>query len=142
MLAVLVLSSHYGRFTVYVCAKSLQMCPALCDPIDHSLTGSSVHGIHQARILEWVAMASSGDLPNPKIELASLTSPALAGGFFTPSATWEALWKAQWKPCQNLAYTLGEPRLMTVPRMIMATGTSHPASGIAPSRQIQPSESY
>ena len=32
----------------------------------------------------------SGDLPNPGIELASLTSPALAGGFFTTSATWEA----------------------------------------------------
>ena len=32
-----------------------------------------------------------GDLPDPGIELESLTSPALAGGFFTTSATWEAL---------------------------------------------------
>ena len=42
-----------------VCAKLLQSCPALCDPIDYSLPGSSVHGILQARILEWVAMFSS-----------------------------------------------------------------------------------
>ena len=42
------------------------------------------HGILQARILEWVAIFSSGDLPDPEIKLVSLTSPALAGGFFTP----------------------------------------------------------
>jgi len=43
--------------------------------------GSSVHGILQARILEWVVMSSSGDLPDPGIKLMSLMSPALAGGF-------------------------------------------------------------
>ena len=40
-------------------AKSFQSCPILCDPMDHSLPGSSVHGILQARMLEWVAMSSS-----------------------------------------------------------------------------------
>ena len=46
--------------------------------------GSSVHGILQARILEWVAISfSSGDLPDPGSKPASLVSPALAGGFFT-----------------------------------------------------------
>ena len=45
----------------YICmhAKSLQLCLALCDPIDCSLPDSSVHGILQARILEWFAMPSS-----------------------------------------------------------------------------------
>ena len=37
-------------------AKSLQSCPTLCNPMDCSLLGSSVHGILQARILEWVTM--------------------------------------------------------------------------------------
>ena len=37
----------------------LQLCPTLCNPINHSLPGSSVHGILQARILEWVAMPFS-----------------------------------------------------------------------------------
>ena len=55
--------------------------------MDCSLPGSSVHGILQARILEWVAMCSPWDLPNPVIELQSLTSPTLAGRFFTTSAT-------------------------------------------------------
>ena len=40
-------------------AKSLQLCPTLCDPIDSSPLGSSVPGILQARILEWVAMSFS-----------------------------------------------------------------------------------
>ena len=40
-------------------AKSLQSCPTLCDPVDCSPPGSSVHRILQARILEWVAMPSS-----------------------------------------------------------------------------------
>ena len=39
-----------------VCAKLLQLCPTLCDPMDCSLQGSSVHGIFQARILEWLAI--------------------------------------------------------------------------------------
>ena len=42
-----------------MCAKALQSCLTLCDPMDCSLPGSSVHGILQARILEWVAMSSS-----------------------------------------------------------------------------------
>ena len=38
-------------------AKSLQLCPTLCDPIDGSLPGSPVPGILQARTLEWVAIS-------------------------------------------------------------------------------------
>ena len=40
-------------------AKSLQLCLTLCNPIDGSPPGSSVHGIYQARTLEWVAIAFS-----------------------------------------------------------------------------------
>ena len=39
--------------------QSLQSCPILCDPMNCHMPGSSVHGILQARILEWVAMPSS-----------------------------------------------------------------------------------
>ena len=72
------------------CPKSLHLCLTLCDPMDCSLPGFSVHGILQARILEWVAFLPPGELPNPGIEPASLTSPALADGFFTTSTMWEA----------------------------------------------------
>ena len=39
--------------------KVIQSCPTLCDPVDCSLPGSSVHEIFQARVLEWVATAFS-----------------------------------------------------------------------------------
>ena len=60
-----------------MCAKSLQSCSTLCDPMDCCPPGSSVHGYLQARILEWVAMPSSRDLPHPEIKPLSLKSPAL-----------------------------------------------------------------
>ena len=68
-------------------AKLLYYCPTLCNPMDCSLPGSSVHGILQARILE---RPPPGDLSNLAIELTSLMSHALAGGFFTTSSTCEA----------------------------------------------------
>ena len=40
-------------------AKSIQSCPTLCDPMDCSPPGSSIHGIFQARVLEWGAIAFS-----------------------------------------------------------------------------------
>ena len=43
-----------------------QSCPALCDPMDGSLPGSSVYGILQARILEWVAISFSRRYSQPK----------------------------------------------------------------------------
>ena len=78
------------RVPVYMHARSLQSCPALCDPMDCSPLGSCVHGILQARILEWLPCPPPGHLPNPGTEPISLTSPALAGEVFTTSATWEA----------------------------------------------------
>ena len=50
---------HFCHSFCVLCAKSLELCPTLCGPMDHSPPGSSVNGIPQARILEWVAMSSS-----------------------------------------------------------------------------------
>ena len=50
----------------YMLAKLLQSCLTLCNPLDHSLPGSSVHGILQASILEWVALSSSGESSGPR----------------------------------------------------------------------------
>ena len=55
-------------------ALVIQSCPILCDPMDYSPIGSSVHGIIQARILEWVAMPPPEDFPDPETEPRS---PAL-----------------------------------------------------------------
>ena len=53
--------------------KVTQSCLILCDPMDCSLPGSTVHGILQARILEWAAVPFSRDLPNPGTEHRSPT---------------------------------------------------------------------
>ena len=57
--------------------------------MDCTLSGSSVQGILQARILEWIAIPFSRDPPDPGIEPTSPVSPAVASRFFTTSATWE-----------------------------------------------------
>ena len=55
-----------------VVAKSFQSCPTLCDPIDGSPPGSCVHGILQARVLEWVAVAFTNAL-KWKVKVKSLS---------------------------------------------------------------------
>ena len=65
-----------------MCAQLLNQV-LLCDPMDCSPPGSSLHGVLQARILEWVAISSPGDLPDPGIKPTSPVTPALANGFFT-----------------------------------------------------------
>ena len=79
-------------------AKSLQSCLTLCDPMDSSPPGSSVHGILQARILEWVVMFSSKGSSCPEIKPTSLMSSALAGRFFNE----ESLQFFQCNPFQNV----------------------------------------
>ena len=76
---------------LFVC----ESCPNLCNPMDCSPPGSSVHGIFQARILKWVAISPSRDHPNSGIDPESPVSlaawwstvhgnpRALAGGFGT-----------------------------------------------------------
>ena len=57
--------------TYCVCVLVTQSCLTLCDPMDCGPLGSSVHGILQARILEWAACPPPRDLPNPGIKLSS-----------------------------------------------------------------------
>ena len=63
---------------VCVCSVS-QLCPTLCEPMGYSPPGSSVHGILQARILEWVAISYSRGSSRPRQTLVSF----IAGSFFT-----------------------------------------------------------
>ena len=67
-----------------MCAKLLQLCLILCDPVNCSLPGSSVHGFSRQEYWSGLPCPPPGDLPEPRTESASLTSPALAAVFFTP----------------------------------------------------------
>ena len=69
---------HIGR--CHRCSAT-KWCPALCHPLDYSFPGTSVHGIFQARMLEWVAISFSNEP----------MSPALAGGFFTAEPPGKAI---------------------------------------------------
>ena len=62
----------------------------LCYPMDYSSPGSSVMGYSRQEYWSGLPFPPLGDIPDPGIEPASLVSPALAGGFFTTSTTWEA----------------------------------------------------
>ena len=68
-------SHHCPEIVKVICdiCEVAQSCPTLCDPMDCSLPGSSVHGIFQARVLEWVPFPFPGDLPDPGIEPGSAT---------------------------------------------------------------------
>ena len=71
----------------YVLVLISQLCPAICDPMDCSLPGSSIHGILQARILEWIVISFSrgSSWPRDRIQVS-----VIAGRFFTIWATREA----------------------------------------------------
>ena len=79
------------------------LCVTVCNPMDCSPPGSSVHGIFQARIVEWVAFPSSGDLPDAGI---NPTSSELAGRFFTMNhqgrpyflVYYTIEWRRKWQP--------------------------------------------
>ena len=68
-----------------------QSCPTLCNPMDWSLSGSSIHGILQEEY--WSGLPSLGNLPNPGIVPESLVSPALAGRFFTTEPPGKLPWR-------------------------------------------------
>ena len=75
-----------------VCAKLLQLCLTLCNPLDPSPSGSTIYGILQARILEWVAIPSSKGSSRPRdLNLQLLRLLHWQAGFFTTSTSWEAL---------------------------------------------------
>ena len=66
-----------------------QPCPTLSDPMDYRLPGSSIHGIFQAKVLEWVAIAFSDQIPN-SLKIIDLTwnlGSSFTGESFFKSST-------------------------------------------------------
>ena len=73
-------ATKYGCFVAFcVCAQS---CLTLCNPMDCSLPGSSICGIFQARILEWVAISYSTGSSRPRDQNCVSCVSCLANGFF------------------------------------------------------------
>ena len=85
LLNILLLQLFHFTTATAAAAKSLQLCPTLCDPMDGSPPGSSIHGILQVRVLEWLAIAFS-----KRTEELLLKTNTLYGTFLKKNVQW---WK-------------------------------------------------
>ena len=81
------LLSFEVNIILLVQCSSLCYILSLCNPVDYSPPGSSVHGISQARIQEWVAISSCRASSQPKDQTHISVSPAFADRFFTTAPT-------------------------------------------------------
>ena len=91
-------------------AKSLQSCPTLCDPMDSSLPGSSIHGIFWATVLEWGAIAFSHPLHAAACQVASVLSDSVRPHGLQPTRLlrpWDSPGKNTGVGCHFL---LGKPK--------------------------------
>ena len=109
-------------------AKARQSRPTSCDSVDLSPPGSSVHVFSRQEYWSGLPFLLPGDLPDPRVKPESPTSPALAGGFFTTSATWEAAAAAAAKSLQ-LCLTLCDP--------IDGSPPGSPVAGILQTRTLE-----
>ena len=73
------------------CVLVIQLCPTLCDPMDYSPPGSSVHGILQARILEWVAISFSRGSSQHRCQTRVSCISYIGRWIHYHCTTWEAL---------------------------------------------------
>ena len=85
------LASKVVVWSILCCAKVTQSCLTLCNPLDCSLPGSSVHGNLQERILEWVAMPSSRGSSQPRDQTLVSFYSWIADRFFTAEASGKPL---------------------------------------------------
>ena len=94
-----------------MCAKLLQLCPTLCDPMDCCLPGSSVYGILQAKILAWVAIPFSRGSSQPRDQTCISYISCIGRRFFTTSATWKAISRWQFSSDVYLNLSCADPQL-------------------------------
>ena len=126
---------------------SLQLCPTRCDTMDCSPPGSSVHGILQARILEWVAMPSSRGSSQPRDQTCTSMSLALVGRFFTTRTTWEAHFLEYQEPLLLilvwLIIILKNALIRLLPiwdhAIVLSSHTAYPLWSLSPPPSLPPS---
>ena len=102
---------------IVLSAQSLQSYLTLCDPMDCSLPGSSVHGIFQARILEWAVIPSSRGSSQPRDRTWVSCVFCITGGFFTLSHPGNSSWmiRLQFSSVAQSCPTLHDPMNRSTP---------------------------
>ena len=131
-------------YSMHMNAKSLQSYPTLRDPMDCSQPSSSVHRIHQARILEWMALPSSRGSSRPKDRThIFLCLPALAGMFFITGATWDTHTHIYMYICICVYIYIYIPSFLSLPAHSHSTPPGHcKMPGWAPCVIQQPPTTY
>ena len=113
---------------VWVCAPSRQSRPTLCNPMDCSPPGSSVHGVLQARMLEWVAMPFSRGSSWPR-DWTRISYVSCADGFLTTSTTREALYNGlestKWPGIYFISVCCLPPSLLVQPHCSLCSWNTH-----------------
>ena len=99
-------SKFNNEILVLSCA---QWCPTLCYPMDCTLAGFYVHGIFQARILDWVAISSSRESPWPRDQTSISYVSCIAGEFFTTELLGQLRRLSKFKPW----WEVGDPAAFT-----------------------------
>ena len=97
-------------FAVRKWSEVAQSCLTLCNHMDFSLPGSSIHGISQARILEWIAISFSRDLSNPGIKPNQICLVPCIAGFFTPKPPGKPIHIIQFDSVIQLCPALWDPK--------------------------------
>ena len=125
---------------VKVKSEVTQSCPTLCDPMDCSLSGFSIHGIFQARVPEWVSISFSSRSSWPRDQTPV---SCIAGRCFTLSATREAPGIVQSLSCVQLLVTPWTvahqaPLSMGFSRQEYWSGFPFPSPGDLPNPGIEP----
>ena len=93
-----------GHFYTCVWELHAQSCPTLCDPVDCSLPGPSVHRIFQARILEWFAISSSRRSSRPRDQTCISKVSYIERWILYCWATWEAFFEEWSTLLENHAF--------------------------------------
>ena len=113
--------------------KLLQSCPTLCDPMDCSPPGSSVHGIFQARVLEWVAIAFSYKQHEASTKsLDNLNSASTVGTFVLSLLSRVQLFATLWAVAHQAPLSMG------FSKQEYQSGLPFPSPGVLPNPGIEP----
>ena len=110
-------------------AKSLPLCPTLCDPMDCSPPGSSVYGILQARILGWAAMPSSRGSSRPRDQIHIFCGSFSAGRFFTAEPPGKPKYLSSGPPKISTGWTLARKPYTESVSKLGATSSKTQSSG-------------
>ena len=113
--------------------------PTLCDPMDCNLTGSSVHGIPQVRLLEWVAMPSSRGSSWPRDQTPISCISGIGRPILSHSATWKAHLRKLGKAGIRGAQDSGAPCALWPSEVPESTSTEVACEDSGDDRQCRPS---